>query len=166
MDFEQLYNKSHRYLYAWFKFRITDTSTIDDLLQDVYLRFYRKYQSESAFTEDHLRLLFGFCRNVYKEHVSKAVQEKNVEYNDELDYSAFAFQPEDDANSVINEEKRSQVVEAMKTLNPKVRAVLEYRFFYGMSRSEVAAVLSMKERDVLKYQQRGIKYLKEGILHS
>jgi RNA polymerase sigma factor (sigma-70 family) len=129
---------------------------IDDLCQETYLRFYKKLGDN--IEENSVRILFGFCRNIYKEFVYKHLKEREINFNDEILYENLLQN-----NAIEDPVKREQlklITEVLPKLNPKVRRVIEYRFIYSMSRREVAELLEMKERDVLKYQQRGIQYIK------
>jgi RNA polymerase sigma factor (sigma-70 family) len=163
MTFEEFYKSTHKFIYNYLYLRLADKSQVEDLLQEVYIRFYYKNEKE-AYTSDEIKLLFGFVKNIYKEYVKKSFKEHRVAFIENYDYSEFINESSRVESFTI--EQRKTIVTALKSLRSKVRQVLEYRFFYGMTKKEVGAILNMKERDVLKYQQRGIKYLKRIVENS
>lgn len=169
MSFEEFYNSTYKYIYIFFYNRIGDKSSIDDLCQEVYIRFYKRFLKErELYAEEDIKILFGFCKNIYHERVRELTKNKDVEFFEDYDYSEFLGESfEDDSEKdeyYRNRRKKLKIIaRAMQKLRSKTRFVIEYRFFYEMSRKEVASMLNMKERDVLKYQQRGVKYLKEMV---
>lgn len=163
MTFEEFYKNTYRYVYVFFYSHVHDKSLIDDLCQEVYMNFYRKFYKDEHLGTDHIKLLFGFSRNIYKKHVQNSLKLQTITYVDDINYNnLLQDSPEsEEFDNLKKEIQKLKIIAAMQKLNIRVREVLEYKYFYLMTRSEIAAIMEMKERDVLKYQQRGIRYLKK-----
>lgn len=160
MDFQEFYKSTYKVVYLYFYYRVDEKSVIDDLAQDVYYEFYKKYRNGSYASPDKVKVLMGYCKIKYKEYIRKAINKNHISYDilDNYNYEQFS-----DSNNQSNYESKKikLILNSIKKLRNRVRAVIEYRFIYNLSREETAKVLGMKERDVLKYQQRGIKYIKK-----
>ncbi|MFW5720396.1 MAG: RNA polymerase sigma factor [Candidatus Dojkabacteria bacterium] len=165
MDFESLYKLHFTSVYRFFYYKSVNTSEIEDLVHDVFMRFYTKYSQETFDEDESKKILYGYARNIYKEWVRARIKEKKTDFNDDIDYSdSFDSLPGKEFEEKLKSQ-RLQVQEALKLLNPKVKAVIEMRFLAGMSRKEIAEKLHMKENDVHTYQKRGVKYL-DKIINS
>ncbi len=170
MDFEKLYNLCFGKVYKFFYYKYVEKDHIEDLAQDAFMRFYNKYGQKSLDEVEAQKILFGICRNVYKEWVRKSIKEKNVSFLDNYEYEIADESTLDDA-TLFDADDISKVIEGnleiIKTcldqLNETVRKVLEYRFLEGKTRKETAELLGIKEKDVHTYQKRGVKYLKKMV---
>jgi RNA polymerase sigma factor (sigma-70 family) len=165
MNFETFYQQSYKVVYKYFYYRIYDKSLVDDLTQDVYVRFYKKYFTDSDCISaenvtEHMKLVYGFCRNIYKEHIYKSLKTPSIQFNDEIDYGLLNTLTEKSINEVEVTRLKRILKEAISKLNPTVRRVIELRFLHSMTRKEVANILEVSEDDVHTYQKRGIKYIK------
>jgi RNA polymerase sigma factor (sigma-70 family) len=161
MNFEAFYKQNYKFVYRYFYYRFVDHAIVEDLAQTVFLKFFTKYKEQNSFeNEEPVKILFGFCRNIYKDHLSKSGKTKQVEFFDNFNYEESSGESYD---SPELQSRRELLAQAMKELNVKVRKVLIYRFMYGMTRDEVAKALMMKSKEVHTYQKRGIKYLRERL---
>lgn len=179
VDFQAIYNATFQYVYRFFYYKSVNSASIEDLAHDVYLRFYKKYGETSFELVEAKRILFGFCRNVYREWVREQIKEKRSEFLENYDYDvehegeiSTLSEPDDVFEEFAEEqtdfEKRHEsqkelLKEAISRLNPRVKEILECRFFHNMTRKEIAEKLNMNEKDVHTYQKRGIKYLRKMI---
>jgi RNA polymerase sigma-B factor len=144
------------------------------------MRFYKKYGQQMFEEIEAKRILFGFCRNVYREWVREQVKQKRADFLDNYDYEsedeAVEHHTLDESLESLNdfsaeptefekrmEEQRKVLIEALRQLNPRVREVLECRFFHNMTRKQISEKMGISEKDVHTYQKRGIKYLKKMI---
>lgn len=176
VNFEVFYKQSFQKIYRFFYYKSVESSIVEDLTHDVYLRFYQKYSQNPLSEEESIKILYGIARNVYREWVRKSISEKKVSLIDNLDYGneSDEYTAEsiesliDSSNEEVESdfdqdlaEKMQSVKECFAELNDKVRQVLEYRFLEGKSRKEVAEILGINEKDVHTYQKRGVKYIKK-----
>jgi RNA polymerase sigma factor (sigma-70 family) len=167
MSFDQIYNATFKNIYRYFYYKGVNQAEVEDLVHEVYIRFYQKYKDRNLEQVEATKILFGFSRNIYKEWVRKCIKEKRVDLLENYDY--FEYEEEsisefaDDEYEKRRDLQKSMIMAGLNHLNPKVRSVLELRFLHGMTRKEIAAKLDMKEKDVHTYQKRGIKYLKKKV---
>lgn len=160
-------NFSKIYKFFYYKFVLKDE--IEDLVQDAFMRFYKNYEPWlEKRPDDCQKLLYGICRNVYREWVRKAVKEKNVSFIDEYEYEDIENLSAEDEYLFSLESPEESInidLELIKKhldeLSENIRLVLQYRFLEGKSRKETAELLNIAEKDVHTYQKRGIKYLKK-----
>lgn len=163
MVFEDIYSLYYKNVYRFFYYKFVSKPDIEDLSHDVFLRFYSKFNHKSCNEDEARKLLYGICRNVYKEWVRNCIKSQSNIYCDDLDYSISY----EDFYSEGFEQKRMKqkeaLLHALETLNPVVKQVLELRFFKGLTRKETAEKLGIKEKEVHTYQKRGIQYIHKRI---
>lgn len=161
MNFEELYNTTFKNIYRFFYYKGVNPSAIEDLTHDVFIRFYQKYNNKALDPVESKKILFGISRNLYKEWVRQSMKEKRSEFDEQFIQIEGDSLDDYDENVYEHrvEKQKQQLKKAILQLNPKIRMVLEYRFFHNMSRKEIAEKLNIGEKDVHTYQKRGIKYL-------
>ena len=168
VTFEEIYKNSFSKVYKYFYYKYVDKSYIEDLSQETFLRFYKEYSQQKYSKEESMKILYGIARNIYKEWVRKAISETNIQFFDNINYEELA-EIDDDYDYTETDEFLTHidlVKNLIEELNEKTKMVLKYRFLDGKSRKEIAAILSISEKDVHTYQKRGIKYLKKKIGES
>jgi RNA polymerase sigma-70 factor (ECF subfamily) len=163
VNFEELYNLNFKYVYRFFYYKSVAKEEIEDLTHEVFIRFYAKFKDYNIDQIESKKILFGFCCNIYKEHVRKSIKENRVEYNDLFEYDECFEEFVDDEMELKLDNMQKLISECLPKLNPKVRAILECRFLKGMTRKETAAKFNITEKDVHTYQKRGVRYLKKMI---
>lgn len=165
MDFESLYNLSFEKIYKFFYYKYVDKETVEDLVHDVFIRYFQKYKDSNHNSNESIKLLYGISRNVYKEWVRKSIKENKIQFLDNIDYVDESVITEEelineDLNQKIFQANVDKIRECIGKLNINVRNVLEQRFLHGKTRKETAEILNLSEDTVHTYQKRGIKYLK------
>jgi RNA polymerase sigma-70 factor, ECF subfamily len=154
---EEIYDKTFESIYRFFYYKSVNRSEIEDLVQEVYIRFFRKTDISGTDIILCQKLLYGFSRNIYKEWVRKQIKS-------ELVYSNIDYLSNDDSDPINDpsvEHDSLFLKEAIEKLNPVVRQVITMRFIENLSRKEIADKLNIKEKHVHVYQRRGIKYLRD-----
>lgn len=163
MDLEKIYKNHFSKVYKFFYYRQVQADNIEDICHDVFIRFYTKYKPDVLTEEEILKILYGFCRNMYKEWVRKQINLRSVSFHEFVQYfdtlEVFA-----DESYELRIEKQKDIVRGLiPELNETVQNVIVLRFFHGKSRKDVAAELGITEADVHTYQKRGIRYLRQKI---
>ncbi|MFW5720692.1 MAG: RNA polymerase sigma factor [Candidatus Dojkabacteria bacterium] len=157
-DFENFYRKTYSYVYVFFSSRVFDKSHSDDLCQTVYLKFYKKFSKQEHFDETSLKILFGFCRNEFKEYLRIQGKSREVDYIEDFQYTVTNDSDEyQQPNPYLELIKHSLI-----KLHPTTRKVIEYKYFYRMSHREIAVLVGIRESSVSKIVQRGVRYLKKA----
>jgi RNA polymerase sigma factor (sigma-70 family) len=164
MNIEEIYSQTFQYVYRYFYYKSVNPSDVEDLTHEVYIRFYQKYKEKYLSVYEAKRILYGYCKNIYKEWCRKSYKEKRADLIDNLvpyedDFDEF----EDDNYEEKLEDQRKQILQALEKLNSRTKYILESRFLRGMTRKEIADELGISEKDVHTYQKRGIKYLSKII---
>ena len=133
-------------VYRFFYYKSVNTSEIEDLVHDVFMRFYTKYSQETFDEDEAKKILYGYARNIYKEWVRARIKEKKSDFNDDIDYSdSFDSLPGKEFEEKLKSQ-RLQVQEALKLLNPKVKAVSTY--LRNRPRITITAFFSLVRRVV------------------
>ncbi len=60
-------------------------------------------------------------------------------------------------------ERRARLAEALRTLSPRERKIIELRFFENLSQTQVAERLSISQMHVSRLQQRALAKLRESV---
>jgi len=175
-EFNTIYKATFTKIYKYFYYRFVRQGNIEDLVQEVYTRFYagRSNSSEKLSPTDYLKLLYGYARNVYLEWYRKQKQISYISFDEKLggflheeDIPELALLAEEDSTKADLEAElnsyRSLLAKAMERLNPTVKEVLQRRFYKNETRKQVAAAMGCSEADVHTYQKRGIKYLSKFV---
>lgn len=170
MDFESFYKNTFKAVYRYFYYKSVTKSSIEDLSHDVYFRFFNKYSNTNISEIESTKILFGYCKNIYKEWVRKSIKDGNVTYIDDIEYEYIDDETDRDINDLLSDDYEKQrlkdkeaLLNALSSLSSNIRLVLEYRFLKGMSRKEISDKLNISQKDVHTYQKRGIKYLRKLI---
>ena len=163
MLFEEFYQQTFKNTFRFFYYRSVTFNEVDDLVSDCYIRFHQKYQEKLVDETESRKVLSGIAGNILKEWQRKAFSFKIEELSDDVsEADLFNFYAKSDFEDDFRQ-KQAKLHEAIKSLNPTVRQVLELRFLQNKSRKEAASTLQISEDQVHTYQKRGVKYLKDRL---
>ena len=140
MSPEKIYNDHFRLIYRFFYYKLVDIDA-EDLAQEVFLRFFKRYTKNQFSDEETKKVLFGIAQNVYKEWVRQAIKHQNYPLDPEMEVKENYVEFTDDEFELQLEGYRSDMREAIARLNPTLRQVIELRFLEGKTRAEVAEIL-------------------------
>ncbi len=167
--FQELYTSSFKGVFRFFYYKSVQFDQIEELCQEVYLRFWDAYQSKLQDTEQCKKILYGIALNVYREWVRSSIKNSFISLEDYWE----SLLEEDEINSIDSwcspeydqqqEELKQKLRWAIHQLPEQQKKVLEYRFIHGMSREETAQKMNMSVDNVHTYQKRAIKSLKQII---
>jgi RNA polymerase sigma factor (sigma-70 family) len=161
--FEEFYKQTFKNTFRFFYYRGVIFNDVDDLTSDCYVRFYEKYQEKLIDETESRKILGGIAANILKEWQRKTYSIKIDELSDDVtDTDLFDFYAKNDFEKDFGE-KQLKLHEAIKSLNPTVRQVLDLRFLQNKSRKQTAILLQIGEDQVHTYQKRGVKYLKDRL---
>ncbi len=162
MGEQQAYEQNFKRIYRFFYYKsVRPPEEIEDITQEVFGRFFQKYDCTKINESDVTKILFGITKNVYKEWVRQAMRHQTFE----LFENNRAQETLDDFVDEEYEKRldlfRNKAKEAIEDLNPTLRQVMQMRYFEGLSRKEISDKLNIKEKHVHVYQRRGIEALKK-----
>lgn len=163
--FEDLYRKYHQDLFQFVFYMTRDRTLTEDLVQEVYIRVMRSYNSFRGESSEKT-WLFSIARNVTIDYFRSQNRKKNVisqffDWNKKGDFIPD-HQPLPE-EILLQNEKANQVYTYLDACTIDQRSVLILRFIQSMSIKETAAILGFSESKVKTTQHRGLKVLKTHI---
>lgn len=161
---------AYRYLFSTYHSRlqryamhfISDTDTVDDIIQDSFLRFWEKRHA-ITFTSVQA-LLFRIMRNNCLNYLrNKAVQQKHTVSNtdeeeawERLYYTDFFDSPDHD---LLYKELRMQIESALDELSERSQEIFRISRFEGLKNHEIAERLGISVKIVERHIGRALKLL-------
>ncbi len=163
-DLEKLSLLYHRYSRRVFGFfyRLTgDGASSEDLVQNVFMRIL-KYKHTYAEDGRFETWIFHMARNVHHDHYKK-----NSRYSWQEDMGDWEVQLSDHKNAESEAEKSdelSMLKQALQSLAPEKRELIEMTRFQKMKYEQVAALLGITESAVKVRVHRILKELRQAYL--
>lgn len=163
--FEELYEKYHQDLFQFVFYLTRDRTLTEDLVQDVYIRVMRSYNSFRGESSEKT-WLFSIARNVTIDYFRSQKRKNNVvtqffDWGKKGDFIPDR-KPIPEEIAIKNEESREMYAHLEKCTVDQ-RSVLILRFIQSLSIKETAAILGFSESKVKTTQHRGLKVLKTHI---
>ncbi|MGI8315400.1 RNA polymerase sigma factor SigX [Halobacillus mangrovi] len=161
--FDDLYDKYHKDLFQFIIYMVKDRDLAEDLVQDVYIKVIKSYQSFDGRSSEKT-WLFSIARHVTIDYFRKQKRKRN-RIMDFFDWSEKGEKIQDtdtlpEEVAIQNEELKA-VYQALDQCTVDQRSVIILRFIQGMSIQETAAILDWSESKVKTTQHRGMKALRE-----
>ena len=134
----------------------------DDVVQEALVKAYRqisRYRGESGFRPWLLAIVANETRNLHRSRRRR---------DGLLLRAAERQEPEpaapDPADSVLTIERRRQLLDQLRTLDPRDREVLVCRFLLDLSEAETAVMLGLPKGTVKSRSSRALKKLRGRLL--
>ena len=125
------------------KYKFVDGTIKTIAVEDKFYEEYKKLETETKSLE----------RKETRRHISMNVfEEKGIEFKDESS---------DLENSLIDEENKNQVLEAIKKLNSKQQNLILEVFYKGKTLSEIAQANGVSKSAITQQMQVILRKLKE-----
>ncbi|MCA1009505.1 RNA polymerase sigma factor SigX [Halobacillus halophilus] len=161
--FDELYDNYHHDLFQYLIYMVKDRDLAEDLVQEVYIKVLKSYQSFDGRSTEKTWLL-SIARHVAIDYFRKQKRKRN-RIMDFFDWNNKGEQLKDQSSlpdeiAVQNDEMK-QVYKALDNCTLDQRNVIIFRFIQGMSIQETAEILNWSESKVKTTQHRGMKSLKE-----
>jgi RNA polymerase sigma-70 factor, ECF subfamily len=145
---------------------IEDPSDASDVLQEVFLKVFRKigqFQGESSLKTWIYKIAVHEASN-HRRGWLRRLRREPLSIDDELAGAPVTRSPGDTPYEALEKGERQQVVRrALGTLAPPYRSVVVLREIEGMSYEEIAQVLGVAEGTVKSRLQRGRELLKRKL---
>jgi RNA polymerase sigma-70 factor, ECF subfamily len=159
--FHDLYENYHRDLYQFLFYLVKNHETAEDIVQEVYIRAMKSYQSFEGKSSEKT-WLYAIARNAAMDHFRKQKSWKqrilpnfNVDVQPLKDLGPI---PEEIA---VQKDELQSIYQSLHVCNDNQRAVIVLRFIQDLSISETAAVLNWSESKVKTTQHRALKIIKK-----
>jgi RNA polymerase sigma-70 factor (ECF subfamily) len=156
--YTELYTPVFKYVFT----RTRDKELAEDITGDVFVRFLSSLHLYKTQKDSPLHYLFTIARNLLINNSKKKrpfLFEEGIEENI----------PSDERSQIekqILSEDTLLVLHALEQIQRDQREVLELKFLSELSTKEVAHMLRKTEANVRQLESRGLKKLREYILHN
>lgn len=138
---------------------VKDLQEAEDIVQDVFIKFYDNQQKYEE-------------RGELKAYLSRLVMNKSKDYLRSWSYrkvqvhqKIFAKQTMERRDMLIQQDEQTLIENAIFSLPLKQREVLSYFYFEDMPVAEIAKLLSIPDSTVKTRLRRGRKLLKPKLEH-
>ncbi|MEC3884705.1 RNA polymerase sigma factor SigX [Halobacillus litoralis] len=160
--FDELYDNYHHDLFQFLVYMVKDRSLAEDLVQDVYVRVMKSYESFNGKSSEKT-WLFSIARHVAIDYFRKQKRKRN-RFMEFFDWTEKGEQIKDQNKMpeeiAVQNDEIQRVYQALDQCTVDQRSVLIFRFIQGMSIKETAEILSWSESKVKTTQHRAMKALK------
>jgi RNA polymerase sigma-70 factor (ECF subfamily) len=130
----------------------------DDVVQEALVKAYRqisRYRGESGFRPWLLAIVANETRNLHRSRRRRDGLVLRAAERAEPDPTS-----PDPADSVLTVERRQQLIDELRTLDPRDREVLVCRFLLDLSEAETAVTLGLPKGTVKSRSSRALKKLR------
>ncbi|MBR2448435.1 MAG: RNA polymerase sigma factor [Clostridia bacterium] len=130
--FEKMLKTENLAVERFVKFRISNKTDADDILQEVYLTAYQKFpqlKSKEAFKGWLLSIARNKCNDYFRSNSKLSTVSLDLAPQNQLTYTRFGFA------------ERNPVSETLGWLSPKDREILSLYYFSELSQAEIAKKL-------------------------
>ena len=160
---DRLARRYYAPLASFFRKRTRDTTEVQDLVQQVFLRLAQHRElGEIRNAEGYI---FQTASNTLKDHIrNTAVRERFIREKIEIgDESHSAFSPE---RVLLGRESVAQLADALRQLPERTRDVFMLRCFEGLKHAEIARLQGISVRTVEKHLERALAHLGKTVEHE
>lgn len=162
---DTLYQRYHQTLYSLAYGMVSDHQIAEDLLQETFLRVWRRANTYSAQAGSVRGWLFAILRNHAIDYLRKQRQcsvPREVPLGEIECDERFALA--DTWEEVWRREEQAQLREALARLTEKQRMVLELSYFQGYTHIEIAALSGLPLGTVKSSMRLGLLALRRELL--
>lgn len=153
-EFIKSYDEHADALFRHCFFKVSDKEKAEDLVQETFVRTW-KYISSGKEVRNIKTFLYRVASNLIIDYYR---QGKNVSL-DQLSEKGFDFS--EARNGILENAEFSRVKDLIDELSEKDKEIIIWRFLDGLSPSEIADVLNIKENAASVRLNRAMKKLKE-----
>lgn len=150
--FDQFYNETKKTVFFAILSIIKDTSVVDDLMQDTYVKFLENINKYTAKTNINA-YLSTMAHNIAINYYNR---EKRLVHDDEI----IDYQQAPDNNDKENKYQYVEVMELLKTLDDISREIVVLHTINDLKFKEIAKIVDKPLGTVLWIYNKAIKELK------
>ncbi|MCJ7550303.1 MAG: sigma-70 family RNA polymerase sigma factor [Anaerolineae bacterium] len=155
--FDRHYDAIFRYIYR----RVGHRETAEDLAQEVFHRLVETNGRGGRPIRNVKAWLYRVARNLVIDEARRQTVRQHEPLEDTHPQSGASVSQQADQEMMT-----ATLLEAMGKLTRKQKEVIELKFLQSLTTREVADVLRISERGVLKLQQRGVAALRTQLVLS
>ncbi|WP_332646849.1 sigma-70 family RNA polymerase sigma factor [Lysinibacillus sp. 54212] len=137
---------------------IKDLHTAEDIVQDVFIKFYHQsgYEERGELKAYLIRITINKCKDYLKSWTYRKIS---------LQQKIFPKQEMLDRNELLQKDEEALIGDAILRLPLKQREPIMYFYLEGMSIKEVANLLNIPENTVKSRLKKGRELLKLDLQH-
>ena len=155
--FEKIYDKTYDYIYRYVMSKADTRETAEDIIQNVYLTFYRKMlDGDTVLNVKHY--LLRMAKNSIADHYrTRVVFDSIDEYDDIPDDTALAELENSEGAAYAD------IMSGLEKTDMTAFRIFMLHFGQGMTLKETASALGIAESAVKTKMYRTLKKLKEKV---
>lgn len=163
--FEQLYNQYFTALYRYVLIRVGSSSDADDIVQMVFLKFYKNLKNWQNQGYQPSAYLYSIARSVIADHFrTNARTAKKISNSEEI-LEILSDPSQSPQSSVIQQEETANLYAAIKRLPQNYQEVLLLRYIENLPSKEIAAIIDKSDVATRKLLSRAVAALSDT-MHS
>jgi RNA polymerase sigma-70 factor (ECF subfamily) len=158
-----LYDRYGRRVFSLAARILSDHAVSEEITQDVFLSIWRRSASYSPDKGKFTTWLFSIAHNRTIDELRRRKRDRNRDSDDveeHLDIVSLDISPDD---SAVAQSEYSMVREALATLPPEQRAVVELAYFRGLTQAEIAAKTGQPLGTVKTRMRLALKKLRDAL---
>lgn len=158
-EFQQVMQEHSDYLLRIAYLYVKDWPTAEDTVQDVFLKFYlefEQFEKRSSLKTNLTRITINKCKDYLK----------SWRYRKQMLTNSFSYQAKKVRSTVIEQDEKLELADAVLQLPLKYREVIIYYYFEELSVLEVAQILFISDNTVKTRLRKARALLKDQLKHN
>lgn len=157
--FGQLYERYVEDVYRFFYYRVFNRQEAEDLTETTFLKAWQGLQGVQADEQLNVKAwLLRIARNLW---IDRHRTQREIVPLDAVVYRES--RDEDPETTLLHQERREELAQALAALPEQLREVLVYRFIHGLSHREIGELLGLKEGHVRVLQHRALQRMRRWL---
>ena len=156
--FGEIFNHYYDGLYRYIYHQLRNRPLAEDLAAEVFSRLVEAITDGGGPTQNLNGWLYRVAHNLVVDEIRKPHEEVGLHTN------GYHVTQQSVTSEVHTSILYDQARDALKQLTPKQRAVIVLKFLEGHTNTEVAEMLDISRRAVMKLQQRGLAALRTHMM--
>ena len=157
---EQIYEETYDEVLKIVLYRRHQIEDVDDLIQEIYLSFYRKWKKGKI--EDPKRYLMGIVTKKIKSYYRKHYREKTYREEEmEMDSIEQIPTPYNLEKEVLDQVQVEELFQYFKNKKALIGKIFYYYYYFDYTLKEIANIFNLTESQVKNYLYRTIKEIKK-----
>lgn len=164
-NFESVYRETYEAIAKYVYFNVPQLADAEDIVQEVYLRYYREVILKKKFVDHPQAYLKAIAANQLKRFYStKATQAIQLD-SDDLDPLENISDDTDVHTDVINRFTHEAIAREVTTLSEVDQKILTGHVRFEMTFAELAMSLNLPENTIKTRYYRALKQLRQRLEH-
>jgi RNA polymerase sigma-70 factor (ECF subfamily) len=159
--FEQLYEEYFTALYRYILIRVGNPDDADDIVQLVFLKFYKNLQNWQDQGYQPSAYLYSIARSVIADHFRTSARTGKKITDSEEFLAMVADKSQTPHSDVLYNEEIAQLYSTIQNLAQNYQEVLLLRYMQSLSSQEIANIIGKSDVATRKLLSRATKALSE-----